>query len=416
MQPSLTTWIDVPEDSGFTIYNLPFGIFSAADKSPRPGVAIGEIVLDLKLLDESGLFDDLQIDPAVFSSETLNSFMALGRPVTNRVRARLQEELCDEASILKDFHHAIHPLNEVRMHLPVDIPNYTDFYSSEEHATNVGKLFRDPENALLPNWKHLPVAYHGRASSIITDGAPVVRPKGQIRPDDQLPPEFCPTRKLDFELELACIISSPNNLGEPVTVENAADHIFGFALFNDWSARDIQKWEYVPLGPFLGKSFASSMSPWIVPLAALQDHTVKGPRQEPPVLPYLEQSGACNFDIDLEVSLCAYGSDSSETICRVNASGLYWSIYQQIAHHTSNGCNLQTGDVLASGTISGKNPGSFGSMLELTEGGKKPFTLSSGEERSFLENGDRVTLTGMAGKGEHRVGFGSLTNTIHPSY
>ena len=305
-------------------------------------------------------------------------------------------------------------MKEVEMQLPVKICNYTDFYSSEEHATNVGSMFRDPKNALLPNWKHLPVGYHGRASSIVISGTPIHRPKGQIKPLDSDLPVFCPSHKLDFELEVAFITCSETELGSSISVQEAEDHIFGLVLFNDWSARDIQQWEYVPLGPFLGKNFGSTMSPWIVTLDALEPFRVKGPEQFPHVLPYLSVEGEKNFDLMLEVLIQAGQSDLT-TVSRTNFKYMYWNINQQLAHHTVNGCNIQVGDLYASGTISGPSPGSFGSLLELSWNGQRPLHMSDGSQRKFLEDGDTVIMKGHAEKDGVRIGFGECRGEVLPS-
>jgi fumarylacetoacetase len=295
------------------------------------------------------------------------------------------------------------------MQMPLIVPNYTDFYSSEQHAFNVGSMFRDPKNALLPNWKHLPVGYHGRASSIVISGTPIHRPKGQLKPNADAPPVFAPTSKLDFELEVAFVSCSETTLGKPVSVSEAADHIFGFVLFNDWSARDIQQWEYVPLGPFLAKNFGSTISPWIVTMDALEPFMTGGPEQEPAVLPYLASQGKKNFDINLEVSI------GDTVISRSNFKNMYWNVYQQLAHHTVNGCNIQVGDLYASGTISGPEAGSYGSMLELTWNGQRPIKLNDGTARKFIEDGDEVTIKGFAEKDGVRIGFGECKGKVLPA-
>jgi fumarylacetoacetase len=305
-------------------------------------------------------------------------------------------------------------MDEVQMLIPIRIPNYTDFYSSEEHATNVGSMFRDPNHALLPNWKHLPVAYHGRASSIVVSGTPIHRPRGQIRPDQNEPPVFCPTQKLDFELEVAFITCRETSLGCPVHAADAEDYIIGFTLFNDWSARDIQQWEYAPLGPFLGKNFGSTMSPWVVTLDALEPFRVHGPDQNPHVLPYLSFEGKKNFDIILEVLIRPEGG-SPAVVSRTNCKYLYWNINQQLAHHTVNGCNIEVGDVFASGTVSGPSPGSYGSLLELSWNGEKALHLPDGSSRTFLSDGDTVIIRGFAAKDNVRIGFGECTGKILPA-
>lgn len=409
--PTLKPWVHIPKNSEFSIYNLPFGIFSTSIKNSRIGVAIGNQVLDLKSVADAGLFDEMEFDKSVLESNYLNDFIALGKPVTNQIRHRIQQTLCNEDSLLKSVPRVFDELEEVTMHLPIKIGDYTDFYSSREHATNVGKMFRDPENALLPNWKHMPVGYHGRASSIVVSGTEIKRPNGQTNPDGDNP-LFGPTKKLDFELEMAFIVGKSSELGESISAAEAEESIFGLMLFNDWSARDIQKWEYVPLGPFLGKSFASSVSPWIVTMEALEPFRVKGPEQNPKPLEYLHTEGNMNFDIHLEAAIQTNESDEPTAVCKTNFSYMYWNMAQQLAHHTVNGCDVNIGDVMASGTISGSEPGSFGSMLELSWGGSKPVSLNSGESRTWLEDGDSVILSGYAEKDGMRVGFGEVTGRI----
>lgn len=412
----LETWAPVPEQSDFTIYNLPYGIFSSSSRSKRAGVALGDHIIDLYEVSQTGLFDGLGIDPDCFLLPELNTFISHGRPVTGEVRKRLQQSLCDTSSPLKGNEHVFVDRISADMHLPVHVGDYTDFYSSIEHATNVGAMFRDPDNALLPNWKHLPVGYHGRSSSIVISGTDIHRPNGQTRPDPEKPPVYGPCKLLDFELEMAFVIGKETELGSPVTTDQADDYIFGMVLFNDWSARDIQKWEYVPLGPFLGKNFASSISPWIVPMEALEPFKTTGPAQDPPVLPYLQYEGARNYDIDLEVIIRPDKTDESTTICRSNFKYMYWNMAQQLAHHTVNGCNIRVGDMMASGTISGKDEHSYGSMLELSWAGSKEIPLSGGETRKFLKDGDTVIMKGHAEKEGVRVGFGEVRSTILPAH
>lgn len=417
--PSLQTWVEVKKDSDFPIQNLPFGIFKTSYLSPGAGVAIGDCIIDLTYLSENGFLDGLGLPAGIFNQPSLNDFIALGRKVTGDVRNRIAELLEKSNSELRDNKPArelaIIPMEEAEMLMPVRVPNYTDFYSSIEHATNVGKMIRGPENALMPNWKHLPVGYHGRASSIVPSGIDIRRPKGQVKGPDDEQPKFQPTARLDFEMEMAFITAQGKPLGESIGTAEAEDYIFGFVLFNDWSARDIQVWEYVPLGPFLAKNFASSISPWIVTMDALEPFRVEGPTQEPEVLPYLKYSGAKNFDISLEVSLMPDGGDEN-TICNTNFKYMYWNVNQQLAHHTVNGCNIQSGDMYASGTISGKEETSFGSMLELSWKGTKPLKLSNGEERKFLEDGDTVIMRGHAKGKNYRVGFGEVRTKILPAF
>jgi len=368
-------------------------------------------VLNLSALSSTGFFNGLIDEKNVFDQPTLNDFIKLGKPVTSEVRLRLQNTLTDLSSPIREMTSLFIPMDEVVMHLPVHIGDYTDFYSSIEHATNVGMMFRDPENALLPNWKHLPVGYHGRSSSVVISGTPIHRPRGQVKPKDAASPIYIPTQRLDFELEIGFIIGKDTYLGSTLSTSEAEDHIFGLVLFNDWSARDIQAWEYVPLGPFLSKNFASAMSPWIVTLEALNDFRINGPSQEPDVLPHLQFSGQKNYDIALEVSITPAGHEES-VVTRSNFKYMYWNMCQQLAHHTSNGCNVRVGDLMASGTISGPDPGSLGSMLEICWGGNKPITLSDGKLRSFIEDGDKVTLRGWSEKNGRRIGFGEVYNRV----
>lgn len=405
----MNSWVRYSEDSDFSIYNIPFGIFSYNSSSPRIASMIGDQVIDLKAVAETGIFDKLNIDNSVWESNYLNAFIALGKEITNSVRLILQKELCNEDSILKTTDVFI-PVQEVRLHMPVKVGDYTDFYSSIEHATNLGKLFRDPENALLPNWKHLPVGYHGRASSIVVSGTNIYRPKGQQKPADSNP-IYGPCKLLDFELEMAYIIGKNSNLGDPISTKDADNYIFGKVLFNDWSARDIQKWEYVPLGPFLGKNFASSISPWVVTLEALEPFKVDGPVQEPEVLPYLQYDGTSNIDINLQVLIQPEGQEEN-IVSESNFKYMYWNMRQQLAHHTVNGCNVKVGDMMASGTISGKDEKSYGSMLEISQGGKKTLTLKDGTERKFINDNDYVILRGYAQKEGIRVGFGEVKTKV----
>ena len=395
----------------FTIDNIPFGIFSLNNSQKRLATIIDNLVVDLYELAKLGYFDGLKIRKSVFKNDYLNDFIALGKTKTNAVRKRMQEVLKDEYIYNEK---AFYEVNLVELHLPIKIGDYTDFYSSEQHATNVGIMFRDPANALLPNWKHIPVAYHGRSSSIFVSGKNFHRPKGQINKDESKLPTFAPTSRLDFELEMATIIGKGNEIGESIDVNDAEDYVFGFQLFNDWSARDIQKWEYVPLGPFLAKNFFSSVSPWVITLEALEPFRVKGEVQNPTVLPYLQEKKRLNFDIKLEVILQA--KDSEEMIIsESNFKNMYWTVAQQIAHHTVNGCNLNIGDLLGSGTISGKESDSFGSLLEISWGGKNPIIMPNGAERRFLEDYDTVIIKGFAEKDGIRVDFGELRTTILPT-
>ena len=415
--PELHSWIDIAATSHFPIQNLPFGVFETFERGSRLGVAIGEYVLDLYALSQRGVFADLDLgphEPKIFRRRSLNSFIALGRPVWRAVRQRVSELLRHDNPALRDdetMRACLVRQRDVRMLRPIRPNNYTDFYSSLEHAANVGRLFRDPANPLPPNWRHLPIGYHGRASSIVVSGTDIRRPNGQQKAPSAAAPTFGPSQQLDFELEVAFITGRATELGHPIPIQYAEEAIFGLVLFNDWSARDLQNWEYTPLGPFLGKSFASSMSPWVVTLDALEPFRVAGPVQEPEPLLYLRTVNPHHFDIQLEVSLQT-GDSPPTTIACSNFRHLYWSMAQQLAHQTSNGCNLQIGDVYASGTISGPDPESLGSLLELTLGGTYPLMLPDGTERGFLLDGDTVTLCGYAEKNGVRIGFGEVTGTV----
>lgn len=414
----LNSWVQVPKDSDFTIYNLPFGVFKNKRLSPRAGIAIGDKIVDLAVLHDEGFFADLsQLPHDIFLRESLNDFISLGKSVTRRVREIVQELLKDDNEALREHQirgKAMVNRKEAQMLMPVKVGDYTDFYSSMEHATNVGTMFRDPDNALLPNWKHIPVGYHGRASSIIPSGVPIHRPKGQFKDADQDLPQFGPSRRLDFELELAFITGRQTKMGDSISTDEAEDFIFGFVLFNDWSARDIQAWEYVPLGPFLGKNFASSISPWIVTLEALEVFRLAGPKQEPEVLPYLKCEKDHAFDINLEVLIQPDGKKETK-VCSSNFKYMYWNVAQQLAHHTVNGCNINVGDMYASGTISGPTKDSFGSMLELAWKGTNPVKLEDGSERKFIEDGDTVVMKGYCKKDHIRVGFGEVTTQVLPA-
>ena len=411
----MNTWIDIPKDSDFSIYNLPFGIFSSKNVSKRIGVAVGNKVIDLLACNDLNIFEDLNIDNSIFENDFLNDFINLGKNKTNKVREIIQLHLTDDNSVLKKNNGLIISMNNIEMHLPVKIGDYTDFYSSIEHASNIGSMFRDPKNPLLPNWKYLPVGYHGRASSIVVSEVDVYRPKGQIKPIDSDSPIFSASKRVDFELEMGFIIGKNSSLGQSVSTNQAEEYIFGKVLFNDWSARDIQKWEYVPLGPFLGKSFASSISPWVVTIEALDPFKVKGPAQDPEVLEYLKYEGLKNYDINLSVSIIPEKSEIESVICRSNFKYMYWNMSQQIAHHTINGCNLNIGDIMASGTISGKSNDSYGSMLELSWGGKKSLLLEDGLSRTFVEDYDSIIMRGYCERDNIRVGFGEVKTKLLPS-
>ena len=417
--PTLRSWIDIAPTNDFPIQNLPFGVFETDAVGPHLCVAIGGYVLDLYAACQFGFFEDLTelgaAQPKVFRRRSLNAFLRLGRPAWRAVRQRVSELLRHDEPRLRDHEEAVRTCllrqTEVRLLRPVKPANYTDFYSSLEHATNVGTMFRDPANALLPNWRHMPIGYHGRTSSIVVSGTPIKRPNGQRKAPDADAPTFGPSRQLDFELEMAFVVGTGTALGSTVPLSEAEDHIFGLCLFNDWSARDLQSWEYVPLGPFLGKNFGSSVAPWVVTLDALEPFRVAGPAQEPVPLPYLAQSGAHNFDVHLEVALTpATGGET--TLSHANFGLMYWSMAQQLTHHASNGCQLEAGDLYASGTISGPTPDSLGSLLELAWRGTRPVPLTDGAERTFLLDGDTVTLRGFAEKDGVRIGFGEVSGTV----
>ena len=414
----LKSFIDVSRDSHFPLENLPFGVFKPRDGDARAGVALGEFVVDLSVLQEAGHFPDLQ-DRTLFARNSLNEFLALGRPAWKKVRDILQNILAADTPVLRDDKKLRDRVflrqSDVAMQSPVKIGNYTDFYSSYHHAHNVGTMLRGAENALMPNWKWLPVAYHGRASSVVASGADVRRPKGQIKPPDAPTPVFGPTKSLDYELEMAFLIGPGNSLGQPVTIDQAADHIFGFVLMNDWSARDIQAWEYQPLGPFLAKNFCTTISPWVVTMEALTPFRKPLPKQDPEPLPYLRSTSDFTFDIQLEARLQTAKSKSAHTITRTNFQNLYWSVAQQLAHHTVGGCNLQPGDLLASGTISGPTEDSRGCMLELSWRGANPLKLPGGEERKWLEDGDTLSIVGWCEGDGYRVGFGEVSGKVLPA-
>jgi fumarylacetoacetase len=416
--PALKSWIDVPEDSDFPIQNLPFGVFQTTQKKPRVGVRIGNFVLDLKIVFELGYLKGLPFVLDDFEAEFLNAMMKKGKLPIRELRNRISELLSTVHTEFQlkegDRTMSLVPIAEVRMGMPISIGDYTDFYSSREHATNIGTMIRDPQNALSPNWLYIPVGYHGRASSVILSGQSIHRPKGQIKPNPEEPPIYAPCRLLDFELEMAFITFDGKPLGDSISTAEAEDYIFGMCLFNDWSARDIQTWEYVPLGPFLSKNFASSMSAWIVTLDALEPFKVEGPVQEPKVLSYLEFEGAKSYDIQLQVSILTENSVES-LVCNSNIKYMYWNLTQQLAHHTVNGCNVRGGDLMGSGTISGPTPDSYGSMMELSWRGSKPVVLKDGSERKFIQDNDTVILRGFSSKEGVRVGFGEVVTKVLPA-
>jgi len=406
----LNSLIHIHPDSDFPIQNLPYGIFSTKENpNPRVGTRLGDTVIDLSVLDDENLFGKRY---GFFADATLNRFMAAGRGTWREIRQRLTKLLGEEQASLKK--EALHLIHDVQMHLPANTGDYTDFYASREHATNVGIMFRGKENALMPNWLHLPVGYHGRASSVTLSGTDVIRPRGQVKPKDA-PLEFTATRQLDFELEMGFFIGAGNSLGKPIAIENAHENIFGMVLLNDWSARDIQAWEYQPLGPFLAKNFATSISPWVVTMDALEPFRVAGPKQEPAPLAYLQTDSVGGVDITLEVTLQSAHMDAPQIISRSNMKYLYWSIEQMLAHHTVTGCNMRAGDLCGTGTISGLTEDSYGSLLELTWRGEKPIALPDGETRTFLQDGDTLTMKGYCQGDGYRIGFGEVTGKILPA-
>lgn len=414
----MKSFINYESNSDFSIHNIPFGVAVFNQEYIACCTRVGDTVLDLATLYDYGYLDEIEgLEENVFEAYTLNEFIELGKPVTNAVRLHLQSLLQEGSSLAADektLEAVCYPINEVQMLMPLHVPNYTDFYSSIEHASNVGKMFRGEDNALLPNWKHLPVGYHGRASSIVVSGVEFHRPKGQMKPPTAESPLFGPCKQLDFELEIGFIVNKNTEMGDSISTSEAEDAIFGLVLFNDWSARDIQSWEYVPLGPFLGKNFCSTISPWVVTLEALEPFRMATPAQEPEVMDYLKFDGQKNYDIHLEVSVKPENSTES-VICKSNFKYMYWNMVQQLAHHTVNGCNVEVGDIFASGTISGKDKDSFGSMLELTWRGTEPLVLNDGSERKFIEDGDTVIMRGHAEKDGVRVGFGEVRGTVLPA-
>ena len=420
---NLTSFIDIATDSDFSIHNLPYGIFSdakdaAGNNNRRAGVAIGEHVLDLSVLEAEGLLS--LADGPYFDQPTLNAFIDSGRDNWTKARTTIQMLLSADNDTLRDNadlqQKALFKQADVTMHLPVQVPGFTDFYSSKEHATNVGTMFRDPNNALLPNWTEMPVGYNGRASTVIVSGTDVIRPSGQLKPNADDRPIFSPCKRLDFELETAFVVGKGNNIGQPIAVDEAADHIFGMVLLNDWSARDIQKWEYVPLGPFNAKTFASEVSPWIVTMDALAPFKTSCPTQEPKPLAYLnEKASDSSFDITLSVELLPENADEATVVCETNFKYMYWSMAQQLTHHTITGCKVEVGDMMGSGTISGPTPDSYGSMLEIAWNATKPVTLKGGETRSFIEDGDTVIMKGYSEKDGIRVGFGEVRGKVLPA-
>jgi len=413
----LMSWVQYNSDCDFPIQNLPYGVFTLNSGDIHIGVAIGNQILDLTAASSAGLFDGV-VDKELFQQSTLNNFMGAGRAVWTAARKRITELLSKDNATIRDSAELKEKVmvsqDSVKMVLPAKIGDYTDFYSSREHATNVGTMFRGKDNALMPNWLHLPVGYHGRASSVVVSGTPLHRPMGQLKPEDA-DPIWGSCKLLDFEIEMGYFIGPGNKLGERIKIENAEEQIFGVVLMNDWSARDIQKWEYVPLGPFCGKNFGTTISPWVVTLDALEPFRIKGYDQSnPSPLPYLKDDSHASYDISLSASIMAPSLKEPAVISNTNFKFMYWTMKQQLTHHTSTGCNFQPGDLCASGTISGTEPNSFGSMLELSWKGTKPLTLPNGEERKFLKDGDTVIMKGFAQGDGYKIGFGECSGEVLP--
>ncbi|EZA52348.1 hypothetical protein DMN91_007249 [Ooceraea biroi] len=416
----MKSFIEYSADCDFPIENLPYGVFSTRDNPEKKiGVAIGDKILNLSAI--TNYFDGplLKNKQDVFHRDCLNDFMSLGRPTWREARSKLQELLSASNRTLQDpkiQSKVFVAQKDAIMHLPAKIGDYTDFFSSLNHAMNTGIMFRGKENPLLPNWKYMPTAYHGRASSIVISGTPIRRPRGQMLPGEGNPPPiYGPCQLMDFELEMGIFLGPPTNLGDTVPASKAYDHIFGMVLMNDWSARDIQKWEYVPLGPFGSKNLGTSISPWVVTMEALEHFKVPDTVQDPTPFPYLQHKESGSFDIKLEVDIKTAGGVKT-TICQSNFKHLYWTPQQQLAQHTVTGCNINSGDLMASGTISGDTPSAYGCLLELTWKGTKPIALKDGTTRKFLEDGDEVTLRGFCVGDGYRIGFGSSTGTLLPAH
>ncbi|MBK2125885.1 fumarylacetoacetase [Fangia hongkongensis] len=418
--PTLKSFIKIDKKSDFPIQNLPFGIFSPcnqdSENNKRMGVAIGEYILDVQGAFEHKLLNIENYPNLDINAKRLNSLMTLGRKQVRSLREEISDLLNVNTATIRDnqklFDALLFKQSNAKMHLPFEVSGYTDFYSSREHAENIGRMFRDKDNPLLPNWLHLPVAYDGRAKSVVVSGTPIKRPSGQIKPDPESPPVFSLSKALDVEVEVGTVIGTSTQFGEQISMDSAPDHIFGMVLVNDWSARDIQKWEYVPLGPFLAKNFATSISPWVVTLDALEPFRVASPKQTPEVLPYLQRKAHWGIDLQLELMIKTQKSTSFERISKTNFKYMYWDMMQQLAHHSVNGCPMNTGDLLASGTISGSQEDSFGSLIELTEGGKKPVKLKDGSQRVFLQDGDEALIHGYCENDHYRIGFGAVSGLV----
>eukprot|EP01114_Cavostelium_apophysatum_P008588 TRINITY_DN2116_c0_g1_i2.p1 TRINITY_DN2116_c0_g1~~TRINITY_DN2116_c0_g1_i2.p1 ORF type:complete len:423 (+),score=83.32 TRINITY_DN2116_c0_g1_i2:50-1318(+) len=419
------SFIEVAADSDFPIQNLPYGVFrrNNGHQNARVGVAIGDYVLDLAIITDAGLFSSVEQvqNTKCFHQETLNTFMSFGRSVWKATRSVITQLLSKDTPTLRDNadirSKALVPMNDVTMVLPANIGDYTDFYASKEHATNIGTMWRGKENALMPNWLHIPIGYHGRSSSIVVDGTPVRRPRGQTKPVETEPPIFGPSKVCDYEVEMGFFVGPASKQGDPIDIKNAEDHIFGLVILNDWSARDVQKWEYQPLGPFCAKNWATTISPWVVTLEALEPFRTPGPAQEPTPLPYLQDNTPGSYDINLVATLQTEKAKQGQVFTKTNFKYMYWSMKQQLAHHTSTGCNVRPGDLLASGTISGSTPDSFGSLSEITWGGSKVQTIAeTGEERKYIQDGDTINMTGFCQGQGYRIGFGNCSGKLLPAH
>ena len=414
MTDLIRSWVDSANDpaGSFPLNNLPFGVFSTDGSEPRCATAIGDQVLDLAALQQVGL-----IANHGFDRPALNTFMGAGRAAWAEVRRALTELLAETAAptVQETVRPALHPIETVTLHLPFAVAEYTDFYAGRQHAFNVGSMFRGPDNALPPNWFHIPIGYNGRASTVVPSGTNIVRPQGQLKDPAADRPTFGPCRRLDIELELGAVVGLPTEMGRRVTVDEADELIFGYLLLNDWSARDIQTWEYQPLGPFQAKAFATTISPWVITTAALEPFRCQTPEREVALLPHLWDTGPMLYDLELSVTMAADGGTAT-VISNTNANQLYYSSAQQLAHHTSSGCAMRTGDLLGSGTISGPDSSSYGSLLELSWGGETPFELDGGQTRTFIEDGDTLGLHGHAVGNGYRIGFGPCEGTVVPAW
>lgn len=410
MSDLIKSWVTSANtsDTQFPLNNLPYGVFSVGDKAPRCGVAIGNMILDVASLEADGVLSY----EGTLGAASWNAFMALGREVWAQFRDELTNLLVEESKSKNSVEKYLVVMDNATLHMPFTVTEFTDFYAGKNHAMNVGTMFRGPENALPPNWLHIPIGYNGRASSVVISGTDIIRPHGQLKgPNDEVP-RFAPSVRFDIELEMGAIVGQGSN--GPISIEEANENIFGYVLLNDWSARDIQAWEYQPLGPFQAKATATTISPWIVTAAALEPFRTSTPKREKELLPYLQEPSPMLYDIELEVGLTPKGS-SETVIARTNYNEMYYSAAQQLTHHTTSGCPMRVGDLIGSGTISGPNKDNFGSLLEISWGGKEPFTLNSGETRSFIEDGDLLCLRGAAVGDGYRIGFGPCDGRILPA-